>query len=398
VRAPLGAILDDLFAREAMNVTLPLDGFCDPRFAAVREAFRANFSERGEPGGAVAVSVGGRVVVDLWGGWRDSARNEPWQRETLVNFFSVSKALCTICALRLVEQGRLELDGPAAGVWLEFAAAGKDRVTLRHILTHQAGLPALREPLHAGAMLDWKLMTDALARTEPWWEPGTAHGYHVNTFGFLVGELVRRVSGRTIGTMLREDVALPLGADVHIGLPESEYGRVAEFLWPATTSQQVMPAEKDAMRWNAYWNPPGASGGGYVNTPEWRLAEIPSTNGHGNARGVARVYAALANGGEIGGVRLLSRATLGAATTEQSCGFDLINQRPSRFGLGFQLTQPERPLGPNPHSFGHFGAGGSLGFCDPDTDMAFGYVTNDMGPRWQNPRNRALIDAVYASL
>jgi CubicO group peptidase (beta-lactamase class C family) len=380
-----------------MNVT-PLDGFCDPRFAAVRAAFVNNFAERGEPGAAVAVSLKGRPVVDMWGGWADRARAVPWQSDTLVNFFSVSKALCTICALKLVEQGRLDLDAPAARVWPEFAGAGKEAVTLRHILTHQAGLPSLHEPLPAGAMLDWQAMTDALARAEPWWLPGTAHGYHVNTFGFLVGELVRRASGRTIGTMLREDVARPLGADVHIGLPASEHARVAEFLWPIGAPQQVMPAAGDAMRWNAYWNPPGISGGGYVNTREWRLAEIPSTNGHGTARGVARVYTMLANGGEIDGARILARETIEAATVEQSNGFDLINQRPSRFGLGFQLTQPERPLGPNAGAFGHFGAGGSLGFCDPQTGIAFAYVTNDMGPRWQNPRNRALIDAVYASL
>jgi CubicO group peptidase (beta-lactamase class C family) len=381
-----------------MDVTAPTEGFCDPRFAAVRDAFANNFVQHGEPGAAVAVSLGGRVVVDLQGGWKDAARKEPWRRETIVNFFSVSKALCTVCALRLVEQGSLELDKPVARYWPQFAASGKDAITLRHILSHQAGLPSLRDPLPAGAMLDWNAMIDALARCEPWWVPGTAHGYHVNTFGFLVGELVRRVSGRTIGTMLREDIARPLGADVHIGLPVSEHGRVAEFLWPTTSAQPAMPAAQDAMRWGAYWNPPGVSGGGYVNTPAWRLAEIPSTNGHGNARGVARVYAMLANGGEIDGVRIVSRATLDAATTEQSNGFDLINQRPSRFGLGFQLTQPERPLGPNPCAFGHFGAGGSLGFCDPDAGIAFGYVTNDMGPRWQNPRNRALIDAVYGSL
>jgi CubicO group peptidase (beta-lactamase class C family) len=152
------------------------------------------------------------------------------------------------------------------------------------------------------------------------------------------------------------------------------------------------------MRFNAYWNPPGISGAGWVNRPDWRLAEIPSTNGHGTARGVARVYAALANGGAIDGVRLLERETLAAATAEHSAGHDPINQRPSRFGLGFQLTQAERPLGPNPGAFGHFGAGGSLGFCDPSARVAFGYVTNDMGPRWRNPRNKALIDAVYASL
>jgi CubicO group peptidase (beta-lactamase class C family) len=247
-------------------------------------------------------------------------------------------------------------------------------------------------------MLDWAVMTAALARAALWWEPGTALGYHVNTFGFLVGEIVRRVDGRSIGAVLREDVARPLGADVHIGLPASEHARTAEYLWPTGAPPQGMPGADDAMRWNAYWNPSGISGGGYVNTPQWRSAEVPSTNGHGTARGVARVYAALANGGEIDGVRILSRAMLDTAITEQSSGFDLINQRPSRFGLGFQLTQAERPLGPNPRAFGHFGAGGSLGFCDPDTGIAFGYVTSDMGPRWQNPRNRGLIDAVYDAL
>jgi len=382
-----------------MDVTsTPIDGFCDPRFAVVSDAFVNNFAQHGEPGAAVAISLDGRVVVDLWGGWKDGSRKEPWRRETIVNFFSVSKALCTICALRLVEQGKLELDGPVARAWPEFAAGGKDAITLRHILSHQAGLPSLHEALPAGAMLDWNVMTDALARAEPWWTPGTAHGYHVNTFGFLVGELVRRASGRTIGTMLREDVALPLGADVHIGLPAGEHGRVAEFLWPATSSQQGVPAAQDAMRWSAYWNPSGFSGGGWVNTPEWRAAEIPSTNSHANARAIARIYSALVKDGEIDGVRLLSKDMLHEATRAHSSGVDLISQRPIRFGFGFQLTQPERQLGPNPNSFGHFGAGGSLGFCDPDTGLAFGYVTNDMGPRWQNPRNRALVDAVYASL
>jgi CubicO group peptidase (beta-lactamase class C family) len=377
---------------------IPVDGFCEPRFARVRDAFLDNFALRGEPGAAIALSVHGQPVVDLWGGWKNAAKDQLWQRDTIVNFFSVSKALCTICILRLVEQGRVGLDAPLAEVWPEFAQNGKEKITLRHVLSHQSGLPSLREPLSAGAMLDWTTMTDALARAAPWWEPGTAHGYHVNTFGFLVGEVVRRVSGRTIGTMLREDIAGPLGADVHIGLPSSQHSRAAEYLWPTTPSQQTMPSADDLMRFNAYWNPPGISGGGYVNKPEWRSAEIPSTNGHGNARGVARVYSALVEGGEVEGVRIISKAMLAEATEEQSSGFDLINHRPSRFGLGFQLTQPERPLGPNPYAFGHFGAGGSLGFCDPDTGVAFGYVTNDMGPRWQNPRNKALLDAIYASL
>jgi len=379
-----------------MNASI--GGFCDPKFTRVKDAFAENFASRGEPGAAVSLSVTGRVVADLWGGWKDAARSHPWERDTIVNFFSVSKALCTIAILRLVERGILDLDAPVARIWPEFTRAGKSAITLRQILSHRAGLPSLRESLPEGAALDWKRMTGALARQAPWWEPGTAHGYHVNTFGFLVGEIVRRADGRSIGTVLREDIAGPLDADVHIGLPVSEHLRVAEFLWPDVALSTGMPAADDLMRFNAYWNPPGISGGGWVNRSEWRLAEVPSTNGHGNARGVARVCAALAKGGTIDGIRILEPETLAAATLEHSTGHDLINQRPSRFGLGFQLTQPERPLGPNKGAFGHFGAGGSLGFCDPQNGVAFGYVTNDMGPRWQNPRNKALIDAIYASL
>src|SRR5207253_4212883 len=176
-----------------------------------------------------------------------------------------------------------------------------------------------------GAALDWQQITGALERQQPWWEPGTAHGYHVNTFGFLVGEIVRRVSGKTVGTMLREDVAEPLGADVHIGLPLSEHDRVADFIWAGQSAMGGMPGAEDAMRFNAYWNPPGFSGNGWVNRAEWRSAEVPSTNGHGTARGVARVYSALANGGEIDGIRILSKTALNEATHEHSNGHDLIN-------------------------------------------------------------------------
>jgi CubicO group peptidase (beta-lactamase class C family) len=254
----------------------------------------------------------------------------------------------------------------------------------------------LRAPLPDGAMLHWSAITDALANETPWWEPGTAHGYHVNTFGFLTGEIVRRVSGMSIGRFLREEVFAPLGADMHIGAPAE--ADVAEFLWPGQPPKPEMTNDHDLMRWNAYWNPNGFSGGGWVNTPAWRAAEIPSTNGHAHARAIARIYAALADGGATDGVRVLSGDMLHEATRAHSSGIDLISQRPIRFGLGLQLTQPERPLGPNAHSFGHFGAGGSLGFCDPDTGLAFGYVTNDMGPRWQNPRNGGLIKAVYGCL
>jgi CubicO group peptidase (beta-lactamase class C family) len=377
-----------------------VDGSCDRRFLAVKDAFAANFAERGEVGAAVAVWVAGRTVVDLWGGWRDGERRRPWRRDDLVNFFSVGKGLAAVCVLALVERGLLDLDVPIARRWPAFAAAGKEDVTLRQVLSHRAGLPALRDPLPDGAMLDWELMCQALERQAPWWPPGTAHGYHVNTFGYLLGEVVRRVTGGTLGAFLRAEIAGPLGADVHIGLPPSDHARVAEFLWPGPAPSLAATdlPDDELMRWNAYWNPPGLSGAGWVNTPAWRSAEMPSTNGHGTARGVARVYAALARRGSIDGVHLLAPSVLDAAVTEQAVGLDQVSRRPSRFGLGFQLTQPERPLGPNPGAFGHFGAGGSLGFCDPDAEVALGYVMNDMGPRWTNPRTHALVDAVYACL
>jgi CubicO group peptidase (beta-lactamase class C family) len=385
----------------ARVTTTPIDGVCDPRFAPVREAFANNFAQHDEFGAAITLFIGGRMVVDLWGGWADQARTRQWQGDTLVNFYSVGKAITTTCVLLLVQRGLLDLDSPVTRWWPEFGAEGKEAITLRQILSHRAGLPAIRAPLEAGAMLDWTRMVQSLATQAPWWEPGADHGYHVNTFGFLVGEPARRASGVSLGTLLRQEVAGPLGADVHIGLPVSEHGRVAEFLTPqrsppagAAASPEPKPklSEDELMRRNAYNNPPGVSGGGWVNTAQWRLAEIPSTNGHGTARGVAKVYQALLGGG------ILDPDIIAEAITEHSYGQDRILERPSRFGLGYQLTQKERPLGPNPRAFGHFGAGGTLGFCDPDAEVAFGYLGNQMGPRWQNPRNRALIDAIYASL
>jgi CubicO group peptidase (beta-lactamase class C family) len=384
-----------------MDTEVPLGGACAESFDLVLDAFRTNFHERGEIGAAVCVAVGDRVVVDLWGGWADPVARRPWAADTLVNIFSVGKGLAALCAARLCWKRELDLDAPVARYWPEFAGAGKGAVTVRQLLSHQAGLPAVRRRLPPGAMLDHPLMCDALAQQEPWWPPGRDHGYHTNTFGFLVGELVRRIDGRTLGAALRLDVTGPLDADVHIGLSDDRHDRVARFLWPMDPPVEAEPpgmTPAALMEHNAYFNPSGLSGVGVVNTAQWRRAEIPSTNGHASARGVARVYQALAGGGEVDGVRVIDRATLGLFTTEHACGPDRILHRPSRFGLGFQLTQPERPLGPGPRGFGHFGAGGSLGFCDPDAGIAFGYVINSMGPRWQNPRNRALIDAVYASL
>jgi CubicO group peptidase (beta-lactamase class C family) len=390
---------------------MDLHGSWEPRFAAVREAFAGNFHTRGETGGAVCLVWHGNVVADLWGGSAGPGR--PWQRRTLVNVFSVGKGLIAACVARLTGERRLDPDAPVARYWPEFGAAGKAEVTLRQLLSHQAGLPALRAPLPDGSALDWTRMTGALAAEAPWWAPGSGHGYHVNTFGFLAGEVVRRATGKTVGAVLREDIAGPLGADVHIGLAAAEHGRVAEFIFPEPAlpssgerpPQTASPGEasgpltdQERMIASAYANPPDLSGVSLVNTAAWRAAEVPSANAHATAAGIARVYAALAAGGALGGVRVVDPGALADAVTEQVYGPDLVLQRPSRFGLGFQLTQPERPLGPGPRAFGHFGAGGSLGFCDPDAGVAFAYVTGQMGPRWQNPRNRALIDAVFACL
>lgn len=378
-----------------------VSGTVDPRFAPVREAFEENFTSRGEIGAACCVVVEGRRVVDLWGGARSLDRRLDWEPDTLVNVFSIGKGVAAACVARLVGEGRLDLDSPVSAYWPEFAAAGKGAVTLRELCSHQAGLPAVRERLPEGAMLDHDQMATALAAERPWWEPGTAHGYHVNTFGFLVGEVVRRVTGTTLGRFLADEVAGPIGAEIAIGLPAPAHDTVAEFEWPLPAAAGL-PAdgttEHEQMLHHTYWNPSGLSGAGVVNTPEWRAAELPSTNGHASARGVARLYEALAAGGTVDGHRVVDAGALAACTAEQVDGDDLVLGRPSRFAVGFQLSQPERPLGPSGRGFGHFGAGGSVGFCDPETGVAFAYVMNQMGPRWQNPRNRALIDAVFSSM
>jgi CubicO group peptidase (beta-lactamase class C family) len=380
-----------------MTATPSIEGFCDERFAGVRDALAENFSERGELGAAVTVTLEGRPVVDVWAGWMDAKRTLPWHRDTLVDVFSVGKSMATLCVLLLVDRGLVDLDAPVSRYWPEFAAAGKSEVTIRMLLAHRAGLPAVRRTLPELAMYDRDLIVETLAAEEPWWEPGSTHGYHVNTFGFLTGEVVRRVSGESIGSFFRREVAQPLGADVHFGLDARDDARTAEYLFGGEASgfvegvEEPLSVEPDEehrfLLGRVYLNPPGLSGIGTVNTRAWRAAEIPSANGHATARGITRVYAAL---GE-----LLSPATLDEAITAHSYGMDFVLGRPSRFGLGFQLTQPERLLGPNPRTFGHFGAGGSLGFVDPDAGLTFAYVMNRSGPRWQNPRNRALIDAVY---
>jgi CubicO group peptidase (beta-lactamase class C family) len=364
----------------------------------VRDALAENLAHRGELGAAVAVIVDGRAVVDLWCGWTDAARSTPWRQDTLVNVFSVGKALAGVCVLMLASRGRLDLDARVSKYWPEFAAGGKDEITVRHVLSHQAGLAAIARQLPQEALYDWTAVTDALAEQQPWWTPGSGHGYHVHTFGFLTGELVRRVTGERIGSFVGREVAAELDAELSFGLARERRARRAEYVFDASLStgaERALRISVDTrLRERAYLNPPGATGLGTVNTAAWQDAQLPSANLHTDARGIARLYAALL--GEA--PSLVDRDVLRQASTGPPGGDDLVLGRPSRFGLGFQLSQPERPLGPNASSFGHFGAGGSLGFADPHAHLAFAYVMNRGGAQWRDPRNRALIDAVYESL
>ncbi|MHB8381257.1 MAG: serine hydrolase domain-containing protein [Candidatus Binataceae bacterium] len=383
-----------------------IEGTCGEKFHRVRESFAANFEDAGEIGAAIAVTLDGAPVIDLWGGHADAARTRPWTRDTLVNVYSTTKGLTAICAHRLVDQGKLDLDAPVAKYWPEFAQAGKDKLPVRFLLSHQAGLPAVSKPLAPETFYDWTAMCAALAEQKPWWEPGTRHGYHAITYGWLVGEVIRRASGKTMGAYFRDEIAAPLGLDAHVGLDAREDARVAEIVpspppAPGTPNPlSEMLKNPESMIARAIANPPVVVlDPKVVNSRAFRAMELPSANGHATARSLARVYGALARGGELDGYRVLRPASIARAYTEQAFGFDEVLQLPSRMGLGFMLSHEGARLGPNPHSFGHPGAGGSLGFADPDAKLGFGYAMNRMGSdAVMDPRTFRLIDAVYASL
>jgi len=379
----------------------PINGYCDSAFQQVKNVFESNFTDGGELGAACCVYVDGRKVVDLWGGYTNKNKTCIWEKDTLVGFYSAGKPLAALCALQLVDSGQLELDAPVCKWWPEFAAAGKSLITVRQLLCHQACIPAIRERLPDNAMLDWALMAKVLAEEAPWYEPGSRHTYHTNTYGFLAGELVRRISGLDFGLYFRKKIAELLNVDVIFGLKEAELPRVAELVWRPSGEapdyqylDESMTTEQRIII-NSYFNPPGFSSLGLMNTKKWRMAVIPSTNGHGTARGIAKIYHVLSHGGTYKKHRLLSKELLNEAASVHSKGPCPVLETEVTFGLGFQLTRPDRPLGPNPKSFGHYGTGGSLGFADPDARIGFGYVMNDIIPRWQNPRNKALVDAVY---
>jgi CubicO group peptidase (beta-lactamase class C family) len=360
-----------------VTATFAPESIVEPGWGAVADAFRKNF-DHGEVGAACCVYQDGRPVVDVWGGVADRASGRPWARDTIVIIFSCTKGVTALAANQLIEAGRLDPDATVASYWPEFAANGKARITVRMVLSHRAGLAAVDGELTLDDVAAWDPVVAAIAAQAPNWEPGTAHGYHSRSFGWIVGELIRRVTGRMPGDYLADEVVRPLGLDFFLGLPESEDGRVAT-LYPApeasaldelaaadptTLFARVMTGPSNLLHYDDSWN-----------TRLLRGAQLPSSNGHSDARSLARLYAACL--APVDGVRLLADQSLDRATTVESTGKDLVLGQPLTFGLGFALPPTLGP-GASPRSFGHAGAGGSLAYADRDRGLGFGYVMNQM--------------------
>ena len=358
-------------------MSLEVHGTCDPRFEGVRKTFAGNLESGADIGASFAVTMNGEMVVDLWGGWADPGQTRPWEADTLVNVYSTTKTMTALTALLLADRGQLDVHAPVARYWPEFAANGKSAVTVAHLMSHSSGLSGWKEPITVEDLYDWEKATSLLAAQAPFWEPGTAPGYHGMTQGFLVGEVVRRITGASLGTVFRTEIAEPLGADFHIGLPASEDHRVAELIPPPPGQGMAEGDDLPELTANMSNNPRVEVS--ETRTRAWRGAEIPAAGGHGNARAIARVHALLANGGEVDGRRYLSEAGCRRALELQVEGQDLVMHIPARFGLGFGLAGPTMPA-PNPNTIFWGGYGGSLAIIDMDARTSFGYAMNRMAP------------------
>lgn len=371
-----------------------INGFCEQGFEAVRDAFRANFEQGPDVGASVAVTKDGVAVVDLWAGDAD-AKGTPWTEDTIVNVYSTTKTMAATCVLMLADRGELDLDAPVASYWPEFAQNGKEDVRVAHVMSHSAGLSGFDPPTPVD-LYDWDDLVGRLAAQAPWWKPGTQSGYHAVTQGFLQGEIVRRVSGRTIGQFFREEIAEPLQADFHIGLDASHDGRVGELIPPAQgLGASATDPESIAARTFAGPNINGTE----PKTRAWRAAEIPAAGGFGNARSVARIHSALACGGSVDGVRLMSQAGVERVLEEQTRGQDLVLGIPVVFGMGFGLNDPSFPISPNPRTFFWGGWGGSLAIIDLDARVSIAYVMNHMEANLVgDKRGAGIAMAVYQSL
>lgn len=373
--------------------TIHIDGSCDPAFSHVREVFHENFRSRGEIGAAVCVYKDGRKVVDLWGGIANPETGAPWREDTICCMMSVGKSMTALALLMLVDRGKVDLEAPVARYWPEFAAAGKAAITVRTLVSGLAGL-LYADAAPDGSAYDWDVVCAALAIQKPEWEPGTKGAYHSVTCGYLLGEIVHRVDGRRIDIFFREEIAKPLGIDYGFGVAEADLGRVASIV-PNPGSVTLTQTQDITTKLGRAWRIRPKSAVPY-NTPEFRRAVMPSSNGHGNARAIARVYAALAEGGGLDGVHLVSPALVEDMRTESWRGICGMTDRPFRYGLGFFLNYPPMlPFGANPRAFGHPGAGGAIGIADPEAGLAMSYSPNLMcAGAGVGDRCEALVEAV----
>ncbi len=362
-----------------------LGGTCSGRFDPLRELFKAKLESGEDLGASLAVNIDGEMVVDLWGGWADEARTVPWTENTITCVFSTTKAMTALAALVLVDRGELDLDATVARYWPEFAARGKAGIKVRQLLSHTSGVLGWDQPITLEDLYDWDKSTALLAAQAPWWEPGTASGYHMLTYGHLIGEVIRRITGQRLGEFFAAHIAGPLGADFHIGLPPSEFHRVANVVPPPFPFDPPQ-LDPNSVAFKTWTNPtmrPECSW-----TERWRRADIGAANGHGNARSVARLQSAVACGGEVDGVRLLSPQTIDRIFEVQSNGIDLVIGIPLKIGVGYSLLPEGRVC-----CWG--GAGGSLVIIDVDRRMTFAYVMNKMAPGGVGPIAWALVERVY---
>jgi CubicO group peptidase (beta-lactamase class C family) len=372
-----------------------IHGKCAAGFEGVRDAFAANFDRGLDVGASVAVTHNGEPVVDLWGGDCD-ANGTSWKEDTIVNVYSTTKTMAATCILMLADRGLVDLYAPVAKYWPEFAQNGKEHVLVAHVMGHTAGLSGFDEPTPKD-LYDWNDIVGRLAAQAPWWEPGTKSGYHAVTQGFLQGEIVRRVTGKTIGNFFREEVAEPLGADFHIGLDPKHDARVADLIPPPNMKLGGGGLKKGSIVARTFAGPPLT--GNEPKTREWRAAEIPAAGGIGNARSVARVHSALACGGTVDGVTLMSEAGVERALEEQSRGKDQVLNAIFVFGMGFGLTDATFPISPNKRAFFWGGWGGSLAVIDLDARVSIAYVMNRMEPNLMgDPRGAGIVKAAFESL
>ena len=359
------------------NYGMPLAGTCSTRFEPLRELFAAKLESGEDLGASLALNIDGEMVVDLWGGWADEARTLPWTENTIANVFSTTKTMTALAALVLVDRGELDLDASVASYWPEFAARGKAGIKVRHLLSHTSGVSGWEQPITLEDLYDWDKSTALLAAQAPWWEPGTASGYHMLTYGHLIGEVIRRITGQRLGEFFAAHIAGPLGADFHIGLPPSEFHRVANMVPPPAipTMPVFDPTQLDpnSVAFKTWTNPTMQPLHECSCTERWRRADIGAANGHGNARSVARLQSAVACGGEVDGVRLLSPQTIDRIFEVQSNGIDLVIGIPFKFGVGYSLTPEGRVC-----AWG--GTGGSCVIIDVDRRITFSYVMNKMAP------------------